>query len=618
MKDQTVAGDVTGTVNQDLENLNASMNRTGYAGRFQVGARGETPAELKNFDQLKMEMERKAKEDPLYAEMLSKDPRFAELQATRQTNKDESAKRVEEQKTTNAQKRIDDLTANADHALSILATNPFDPIATQKHQWAVQQLKQLGVDYVVPKARGGGIGTSQNGLAAGGTQQGGIGTSQQGLSAAPSQQGGIGTSKQGLVATSPGKITPDNVGGTAAAIGAIDPGTGAIINAVGGAFTSENFGKGTVTEAPDYGSNRNKNHADPNTVVQDRDGTGSKSYSEIASQLGNGATADDIAYLISQGYGYQEDDEFRLVNPQGDYLEDTYDRPEVGNIVQTAKNAINQQRGDADLAEKDALEQASYQDLKKLVDEPINLEAVKAGYDKTIADARKVAARNKALTLKSMQETAARNGLSVNQLVGQSSETGYAIDSQNQLQETMLNLQKEMAIAQESIRQHEAKINLAQQMYNRATNRRDQQEALNIMQAAKIEADAANARAAELQAEANSPSLGMTLAKIGVGVGGAILAPYTGGASLAASGAILGGMGAVEAANASNSGATAWRNYNQPAPGYAPQAQAVNFNPVGVAGPGSFQYGTGYAPGSQGMSLGLGQLSSPMLGIQGG
>lgn len=421
---------------------------------------------------------------------------------------------------------------------------------------------------------------------------------------------GIATQGRGLSAAQGGNTQFTNVGTKKSALSLgdiLDP-VGAIAGAVTGDNTVRDMHTGIALGGPVGGvaASKMSDHS-----IDDSDRTDAPS--EITRRY-PGLTEDEANDLVKLGYEFSADGE-RVVTPSGveytgseisDFLKGDmrgYDNATegVGDLMKIRSDR-EKNKGEADLANKRALEAQALQQLKDEIAKPIDISEVSAGYDKALHDTRQAGARNKALALKAMQERGAYSGASVNQMMGQQTEAGYAYDTQNQAQESMISLQKAQAEVQAAMMQNQRKIDLANLIYAKASTTADQQAAWMQMQQAQAAQNQYNAQMQAIQAEMNSPSLGMTLAKVGVGAAGAILAPYTGGASLLASGAILGGMGAMGGGGG--------------APGYIPQYQYK-------AAPGSsgltqsdFIYQTGYAPGSSNSNpLSPGQLRAPSLGI---
>lgn len=331
--------------------------------------------------------------------------------------------------------------------------------------------------------------------------------------------------------------------------------------------------------------------------------------SEVARRY-PGLTPEEVSALQAMGYEFSADGE-RIVTAGGveytgseitDFLKGDmrgYDNATegVGDLMYIRGEAAKK-KGESDLANKQALADQALADLRSEINKPIDTSAVTQQYDKVIESNRRAAARNKALSLRAIQERGAYSGASVNQMMGQSTEAGYGYDTQAQQQEAALGLQKAQAELQSALMQNQRKIDLAMMVYNNATLAADKKEAWLAMQAAQAQQNQYNAQMQAVQAEMNSPSLGMTLAKVGIGVGGAVLAPFTGGASLAASGALLGGM---QAMGGGGGGAPMYMPYQyQSAPGSAPAATQSDFI-----------YQTGYAPGQQpsGLNLGVPKLT---------
>lgn len=323
-----------------------------------------------------------------------------------------------------------------------------------------------------------------------------------------------------------------------------------------------------------------------------------------------GLTVEDATTLLGMDYQFAADGG-RVVTPSGreytgseitDFLKGDmrgYENAQegVGDLMYIRGQAAKK-KGEDDLANKQAIAAQSLEDLRSLMNQPVDTSAVTQQYDKVIESNRRAAARNKALSLRAIQERGAYSGASVNQMMGQSTEAGYGYDTQAQQQEAALGLQKAQAELQSALMQNQRKIDLAMLVYNNATLAADKKEAWLAMQAAQDQQNQYNAQMQAIQAEMNSPSLGMTLAKVGIGVGGAVLAPFTGGASLAASGALLGGM---QAMGGGGGGAPMYMPYQyQSAPGSAPAATQSDFI-----------YQTGYAPGQQpsGLNLGVPKLT---------
>jgi hypothetical protein len=545
-------------------------------------------------------MKARAEVDPVYAAALANDPRFAGIQKTRsdevsrlKTEGDAAqaeAANIQQEKA--ASKSEVDEYNNAMWEMQRAAENisAFNPASVRLWNTAVEKFKSLGGDPNNPRPRAAATkdfrgappeslnserSAVQQRLADMGTHSPGRAEAEADLRAIDKELARQGVSPSGGAAPIQGRTTTLGEGGQSSQTFNQESNIG---------MSRQGLSSAPATSSPaPLGTTSAPIQTDPNTRVS-VGGNASRSYQEIANIIGQGATADTVAQMIRDGYGIEITDEPRILTPDGDYWEDLGSNPNVGNIVAQENNKVSTARGEAQQAQNTALVNSSLEDLRAEVNKPINLTELTAGYDRAIEAHRKSSARNKALALKAMQEQAAMSGMSVNQLVGASSESGQAYDTQNQAQDTMLNLQKQQAIYQETARQTQNKIQLAQQIYNRATTVAEQQEARMHMDKLNVEQEAARARQAEIEAEMNSPSLAMQIAKIGVGVGGAVLAPFTGGASLAASGAILGTMGAVEAANASNAGYGAYRNM-QAAPGSQP----------GVGGSG--------APGSQSVNL---------------
>jgi hypothetical protein len=224
--------------------------------------------------------------------------------------------------------------------------------------------------------------------------------------------------------------------------------------------------------------------------------------------------------------------------------------------------------------------------VEKLLDTPLDLTALNESFDRQIDATRQAGARNKALALKAIQERGAASGSSVNQMMGMQTEAGYGYDTQNQAQETMLGLQKEMAKVEATKEDANRKLNWAMTLYNNAKTDEQKNKAWNQYLAQQDILKQQQIYQSNIEAEMNSPSLAMTLAKVGVGVGGAVLAPFTGGTSLLVAGAAMGGLQAADSAGAFGSGAQAYNTYRAGMPAPGPQNLA----------PGSLTY-RGTAPG---------------------
>lgn len=221
--------------------------------------------------------------------------------------------------------------------------------------------------------------------------------------------------------------------------------------------------------------------------------------------------------------------------------------------------------------------------LEELIAKPIDISGLRDNWNKSIAAAQRSSARNKALSLRAMQERAAASGSSVNQLMGSTAEAGYAYDTEAANREAMMRLQQAEAETRESVRQSEQKLAAAQQLLSIAANADQAARAQQAVSAAQADSNRYNMAMQAIQAEMNSPSTGMMAAKLGVGVLGAVLAPYTGGASLVAAGAAGAAMGngTPSVPNYSSQLYSPALQQRAPAPGYASD----------------FTYSTGYRPG---------------------
>jgi hypothetical protein len=350
------------------------------------------------------------------------------------------------------------------------------------------------------------------------------------------------------------------------------------------------------------------------TTKPGRDQHGDPKYNKVIS----GMSANDVAEVFNippdQALYYLNNGAVFRPNGTMSVGGNEYDGSEVTDATTANGDAENAQAGQALYAgwtasvetENNRIRAGAGKELtdlaktgvEKQLNTPLDLTAVTRGFDRTLDAQRQSAARNKALALRGIQERGAYSGASVNQMMGSSTEAGYGYDTEAQAQETMLNLQKEMAIVNATKEDAARKLNWATMLYNSAKTSEDLDRARILMNEHSEVLRQQGIREQQIQNEANKPSLGMTLAKVGIGVGGAVLAPFTGGSSLLVAGALGAGLQGAESAGMFGGGADAYSAYNRanPAPGSVPSSSS------------NFTYGTtGYAPGSR-LNLGVPQL----------
>lgn len=343
------------------------------------------------------------------------------------------------------------------------------------------------------------------------------------------------------------------------------------------------------------------------TLVGGKNGTGgggpldagTASATDVANQLGGDANDPNfIDYLINEkGFKpYDSDGDGKvdtLRSPGGTKLDgtevtgfksDPENSKEMVSAYKDYQEAKNQNSLDIAQQKKDELLKSSTDELRKAIDAPIDTTAVEHAFDQSISAIQATNARNKALALRGMQERGARGGISVNQMMGMQTEAGYGYDTQNSQQLAAINLAKEGTKLQTIIDQNNKKIQLASALFDRAANADDQARAMSTMHSLQAENDAKQANLFSIQQQANAPSLGMTLAKVGIGVGGAVAGFFTGGATVPLAGAAIAGLSAIPSGSGAGV-ANPWGANNLAAPPGAGLNSSTDMSGGGMSNP---------------------------------
>jgi hypothetical protein len=328
-------------------------------------------------------------------------------------------------------------------------------------------------------------------------------------------EGGTGTSRQGLTA-SPG----NNIG------------------------TSQQGLSSTDTSANKWGTHAKPVHVDPNTAVKNGDSEGPRDLTIGLIASKTGWSPDAVQAHIDAGGTFEHDgDELQVVTKDGEEFEDVSTSPDVQQMGNYYQTQIDQGRNTQGIAESETMSAEQFQQADSMLEKSIDWAAFDKQFDELQQKIQQSSARNKALTLKALQERNAQSGGSVNQMMGEQSQAAYGYDTEAQQQEAAARLAKESQKLAMEMDRDAKRFQLYKDRWSKTADGAERAKLAQSMAAIETEQYNRSMLQYKIQQEASKPGIGMTLAKIGIGIAGAAGAIFTGGTSLAGAAAVIGGLG---------------------------------------------------------------------------
>lgn len=394
--------------------------------------------------------------------------------------------------------------------------------------------------------------------------------------------GNVGTSASGLApSTSPQAATPQQhnmlVSTGSSNIGTSSSGLSSLTQARHAEDAKLNSSNNTVTVSP---------KSDPTGSLHSVE----RSSNDVAKELGGKWTGAFVDYWKEQGGQFLDSNGDgrvdALLTPNGTLYDgseitdaaggaDPENAAEGSHLYDEWKKEQDLVKQETKVEEQQGLSKEAYKQIQDELNKPLDLTAINKAFDEQLAAARQANARNKALALRSMQEGGARAGLSVNQMMGMQTEAGYAYDTQNRQQEAAINMAKEGTALQAQIDQNNKKIQLATMAWQKAADKEMQAESFLAMQQLQSANEEHQARLAGIQSAYSSPGIGMTLAKIGIGIGGAVAGFFSAGAGWAGAASAIAALGATAGSVAGDYGRSTPLTLRTP-PGYGPSSSTPN------------------------------------------